>query len=282
MYIKSKKAALKHTLKPLLVLFFTVMFITFVGIPLVYAFLWSSVNPDYPWGYDSVLPQNPNFYNWEYVFKYSGLLVAIKNSFIIAPLTVILTLILALPTAYALGRKKLKGKEFFKIIVLLPMALPGMAISLFLGRTLYDMHLSGTYVGVILGHTFVTMAYMLRCLITAFEAVPQDLLDAAANLGAGSWNKLKNVYLPMILPGLIAGSMFSFIHSVEEFNMSFIIGAPEITTITTVLFSFMGDNFMRTRASVVSLILLIPNMLVLFITERRIKTEYMGAALGKM
>ena len=159
MYIKSKKAALKHTLKPLLVLFFTVMLITFVGIPLVYAFLWSSVNPDYPWGYDSVLPQNPNFYNWEYVFKYSGLLVAIKNSFIIAPLTVILTLILALPTAYALGKKKLKGKEFFKIIVLLPMALPGMAISLFLGRTLYDMHLSGTYVGVILGHTFVTVSY---------------------------------------------------------------------------------------------------------------------------
>lgn len=282
MYIKSKRAALKHTLKPLLVLFFTVIFITFVGIPLVYAFLWSSVNPDYPWGYDSVLPQSPNFYNWEYVFKYSGLLVAIRNSFIIAPLTVILTLILALPTAYALGRKNLKGKEFFKIIVLLPMALPSMAISLFLGRTLYDMQLTGTYTGVIMGHTFVTMAYMLRCLITAFEGVPQDLLDAASNLGAGNWDKLKNVYLPMILPGLIAGSMFSFIHSVEEFNMSFIIGAPEITTITTVLFSFMGDNFMRTRASVVSLVLLIPNMLVLFITERRIKTEYMGAALGKM
>ena len=282
MYIKSKRAALKHTLKPLLVLFFTVIFITFVGIPLVYAFLWSSVNPDYPWGYDSVLPQSPNFYNWEYVFKYSGLLVAIRNSFIIAPLTVILTLILALPTAYALGRKNLKGKEFFKIIVLLPMALPSMAISLFLGRTLYDMQLTGTYTGVIMGHTFVTMAYMLRCLITAFEGVPQDLLDAASNLGAGNWDKLKNVYLPMILPGLIAGSMFSFIHSVEEFNMSFIIGAPEITTITTVLFSFMGDNFMRTRASVVSLVLLIPNMLVLFITERRIKTEYMGAALGKI
>ena len=282
MYLNSRKAILKHTLKPLLVLFFIILFVVFVGIPLIYAFLWSSVNPDLPWGYDSLLPQSPNFYNWKYVFKYSNLLTAMKNSFIIAPLTVILTLALSLPTAYAIGRRQLRGKEFFKIIILLPMALPSMAISLFLGQTLYDMHLTGTYVGVVMGHTFVTMSYMLRCLITAFEGVPQDLLDAASNLGAGNWSKLKNVYLPMILPGLVAGSMFTFIHSVEEFNMSFIIGAPEITTITTVLFSFMGDNFMRTRASVVSLILLIPNMLVLFITERRIKTEYMGAALGKM
>lgn len=282
MYLNSRKAILKHTLKPLLVLFFIILFVVFVGIPLIYAFLWSSVNPDLPWGYDSLLPQSPNFYNWKYVFKYSNLLTAMKNSFIIAPLTVILTLALSLPTAYAIGRRQLRGKEFFKIIILLPMALPSMAISLFLGQTLYDMHLTGTYVGVVMGHTFVTMSYMLRCLITAFEGVPQDLLDAASNLGAGNWSKLKNVYLPMILPGLVAGSMFTFIHSVEEFNMSFIIGAPEITTITTVLFSFMGDNFMRTRASVVSLILLIPNMIVLFITERRIKTEYMGAALGKM
>lgn len=112
--------------------------------------------------------------------------------------------------------------------------------------------------------------------------MPQDILDAASNLGAGPRTRLKEVYLPMLAPSIISGAIFTFINSMEEFTMSFIIGAPDIRTIPTVLFSYLGEGFSQTRASVVSLILLIPNLVLLMIVERNIKTEYMGAALGKM
>lgn len=112
--------------------------------------------------------------------------------------------------------------------------------------------------------------------------MPQDILDAASNLGAGPWIRLKEVYLPMLAPSVISASIFTFINSMEEFTMSFIIGVPEIKTIPTVLFTYLGEGFSATRASVVSLILLIPNLILLLIVERNIKTEYMGAALGKM
>jgi putative spermidine/putrescine transport system permease protein len=123
---------------------------------------------------------------------------------------------------------------------------------------------------------------MMRILVINFEAAPQDLVDAASNMGAGAAVRFFEVYLPMILPGLVAGSIFTFINSMEEFNLTFIIGLPTVKTIPTVLFSYLGEGFTRTRASVVSLILLIPNLLLLMITERFIKTEYMSAALGKM
>ena len=100
---------------------------------------------------------------------------------------------------------------------------------------------------------------MMRILVVSFESVPQDLVDASSNLGANAFIRFAEVYLPMVLPGLVAGSIFTFINSMEEFNLTFIIGLPTVKTIPTVLFSYLGESFARTRASVVSLILLIPN-----------------------
>ena len=77
-------------------------------------------------------------------------------------------------------------------------------------------------------------------------------------------------------------SVFSFITSLEEFNLAFIIGTPGIQTITTVLYSYLGQNLVKPSSSVVSLILVIPNIILMLIVERYIKTEHLGAALGKM
>ena len=259
-----------------------IIFILWIGLPLLMAILWSLVDPEHPWSYPQTFPEALSTYHWVHIFKYTAIGEAIANSFFIAFATTILSFLLSLPTAYALGRRNLRGRETLKIGMLLPIVFPGMALALFLGRVFITLGLSQTYVGVIMAHTIIAMPFMMRILTVSFESIPQEIIDAAENLGAGPWVKLKEVYFPMILPGFLAGSIFSFIASMEEFNLTFIIGAPEIQTIPTVLFSYLGANFLRTSASVVSLILVIPNIILLIITERFIKTEYLGAALGKM
>lgn len=276
------KRLTKKLLKLLVPFALIVILLVWIGLPIMYALLWSLVDPEHPWSYPAAFPEKLSLFQWEYVFKHTTIVQSIGNSFLIAAITTVVSFLLALPTAYALGRRKLKGVESFKIIMLLPMVFPGMAMGLFLGRLLFSFGLSGTYTGVVMAHTLVALPYMLRIMVVNFESMPQDLIDAASNLGASNLTKFVEVYLPMILPGLIAGSIFTFISSMEEFNLTFIIGAPDITTIPTVLYSYLGDNFLRTRASVVSLIMLIPNLALLIITEKNIKTEYMGAALGKM
>lgn len=259
-----------------------IIFILWIGLPLLMAILWSLVDPEHPWSYPQTFPEALSTYHWVHIFKYTAIGEAIANSFFIAFATTILSFLLSLPTAYALGRRNLRGRETLKIGMLLPIVFPGMALALFLGRVFITLGLSQTYIGVIMAHTIIAMPFMMRILTVSFESIPQEIIDAAENLGAGPWVKLKEVYFPMILPGFLAGSIFSFIASMEEFNLTFIIGAPEIQTIPTVLFSYLGANFLRTSASVVSLILVIPNIILLIITERFIKTEYLGAALGKM
>ena len=259
-----------------------VIFLAWIGIPTVMAILWSLVDPEYPWSYPAILPEKLSFYHWKHIFEYTQIGSAMLNSYFIALVSMFVAFLLALPTSYALGRRKLRGKELYKLLMLFPLAFPGMAMAMFLGRLLFAQGLSGTYTGVIMAHVLICLPYMLRILTVSFESVPQELIDAADNLGTTGWVKFKEIYMPMVLPGLVAGAIFSFITSVEEFNLTFIIGAPQIQTIPTILYTYLGQNFLRTSASVVSLILVVPNIIVLLITERFIKTEYMGAALGKM
>lgn len=278
----SSRRLRKKLIKFLIPAFLGIIFVLWIGLPLLMAVLWSLVDPEYPWSYPQTWPTSLSFYHWINIFKYTSIGEAIVNSFLIAFATTFLSFILALPTAYALGRRNLKHKEAFKIGMLLPVVFPGMALALFLGRVFVMMGLSQSYVGVIMAHTIIGMPFMMRILTVSFESIPQEMIDAAENLGAGAWTKFAEIYFPMILPGFMAGSIFTFIASIEEFNLTFIIGAPEIQTIPTILYSYLGANFLRTSASVVSLILVIPNIILLIITERFIKTEYLGAALGKM
>ncbi len=278
----SPRALTKKLLRIMGLFAFLMLFIVWIVVPMAYSVLWSLVDPSTGWNYPDLLPKRLSFENWRFVLENANIAVPIFNSFFIAIMTSVLSFVLAAPTAYAIGRRNIKGKGILKTLMLLPLILPGMTMSIYVGRVLYAMGLVGTYTGVIMGHMLGGIPYMLRILTVSFESMPQDILDAASNLGAGPWVRFKEVYVPMLMPSIVSASIFTFINSMENFTTTFIIGLPSIKTIPTVLFSYLGESFSATRASVVSLLLLIPNLVLLIIVERCIKTEYMGAALGKM
>jgi putative spermidine/putrescine transport system permease protein len=251
------------------------------AVPLFMAVMWSLVNPDDPWSPPAVLPPSLSLAQWQYVFTYSEIVRAVGTSFLLAPIVTFVSFLLALPTAYAFGRYSFRGKEALRILILLPIVMPAMVIAMFLSRVFYSFGLAQTFAGLVIGHTLLSMPYMLRILATAFEAIPQDVIDAARNLGAGRLALVKEILIPMVMPGLFAGSIFTFITSLEEFNLTFVIGTPTFQTIPTVLYDYLGYHFIRTNAAVVAIILLVPSIALLFITERFLKTEYLSSAFGK-
>jgi putative spermidine/putrescine transport system permease protein len=257
------------------------VFVLEVGIPVVMAVLWSLVDPENPWSYPDPFPRHLSWYQWQYVFKYTGVAPAIGTSLTLAMASTATAFVLALPTAYALGRYEFRGREAIRLIILLPIVLPGMIVALFLSRVFGYLGLSQTLVGLVLGHTLMGLPYMLRLLSTSFQAIPQEVADAAANLGASELVRFRRIYLPMILPGIFAGAIFTFITSMEEFALTFVIGTPTYQTIPTILFSFLGYNFVRTHAAVVALLLMVPNITLLFIADRLLKVDFLSAAYGK-
>jgi len=266
----------------LLMIFFMIVLILWVGIPILMTVMWSLVDPKKPWSYPNVFPPSFSLAQWKYVFDYTNIGRALRTSYSVAPLAVLLSLILSLPTSYVLGRKRIPGKKLLMLVVLLPIIMPGMVVALFLSRVFAAFGLSQTFIGLVLAHTLMSIPYMIRVMTTSFQAIPQDVIDAAENLGASTFVKIRDIFLPMIRPGLLAGMIFAFTVSIEEFNLTFIIGTPTFETIPTILYSFMGYNFIRTNASVVALLMMTPNIIMLFIVERFLKSDYLAASLGKM
>ena len=266
----------------LLIGFFVLAQLVWIGAPLLMAVLWSLVNPDYPWTYPQVFPRALSLHFWQDVFTHNGIVRAIVTSYTIAPLVVLLSVALALPTSYVLGRRPVRAKKLIMTLVLLPIIAPGIVVALFLSRVFAAFGLAQTFPGLVLGHTLLGLPYMVRVLTTSFSAISQDIIDAAENLGAGVWARIVDVFLPMIRPAMVAGTIFVFITSLEEFNLTFVIGTPTFQTIPTILYSFLGYNFARANASVISLVLMVPNILILLIVERFIKSDYLSSALGKM
>jgi putative spermidine/putrescine transport system permease protein len=262
--------------------FFVIVQLLWVGIPILMAIMWSLVNPNDSWSYPNIFPPSFSLEQWRYVFNYTNIGRALRTSYTVAPLAVILSFLLSLPTSYILGRKNVPGKKIFMLVVLLPMIMPGMVVALFLSRVFSLLGLSQRFSGLVVAHTLMSMPYMIRVMTTSFAAIPQDVIDAAENLGASTYVKIKDIFLPMIRPGLLAGMIFAFTTSIEEFNLTFIIGTPTFETIPTILYSFMGYNFIRTNASVVSLLMMTPNIIMLFLAERFLKSDYLSASLGKM
>jgi putative spermidine/putrescine transport system permease protein len=259
-----------------------ILFALLIGIPLLMTVLWSLIDPNNPWSYPNPFPPSLSLYQWQYVFRYTDIVPAISTSYTLATAATILAFVLALPTAYAIGRFEFRGKGTIRIVMLLPILLPGMVVALFLSRVFFFLGLSQTFLGLVLGHTFLGLPFMARLLTTSFEAIPREVSDAASNLGASELRKLREVYLPMVLPGIFAGVIFTFVTSLEEFALTYVIGTPNFQTVPTILFAFLGQRFVRPVGAALSLVLLIPNLVLLFFADRVVKEDIMSQGYGKL
>ena len=115
----------------------------------------------------------------------------------------------------------------------------------------------------------------------SFEQVRQDHIDAARDLGATPLARFRVAFLPALRPGIFATLLIVFIQSIEEFAIAFILGSPDVVTIPTLLFSALGQDYVRPNAAVLSLILVVPNVILMLILERLLKSANPTLASGK-
>ncbi len=244
-----------------------------VLVPLFIAILWSLVSPEAPWSYPDLFPKEISFDRWQHVWELTAIKEALGNSYTLAPIVATLCIILTLPTAYALGRFEFKGKNTIELISLLPMVIPGVTIALFFSQFLYSIGITNKFLGILLGHTLSFLPYSIRIISSAFKKIPQDQIDAARDLGANKFVVLMTAYMPLVRPSIFASFIFIFIRSIEEFNIAFILGSPDFVTVPTILYSFLGYNFVRPNAAVISLILVIPNIFFMFFIEKSMNAD---------
>ncbi|MCB2116628.1 MAG: ABC transporter permease [Rhodobacteraceae bacterium] len=85
--------------------------------------------------------------------------------------------------------------------------------------------LSTSYIGTFLVFLYVWLPYMILPMQASLERVPTSMLEASADLGAGSWRTFRSVILPLALPGVIAGSIFTFSLTLGDYIIPQIVGS---------------------------------------------------------
>lgn len=251
-----------------------------IAVPLALMFLWSIADG---WAPPLVVPKDYTSERWMSILADSTLIQAAINSIFIAIVVTIATAAIALPTAWAMARFPFRLKRLVEIFILAPVIIPGLVVAVGIGKIFMLMGLAYSVPGVILVQIIGTLPLMIRLMTAALETIPDDLIHAARSLGAGTVGIVVHVVLPLAVPGLLAGGLMSFIGSFEEFDKSFIVGAPVVQTLPIKLYMYLDPYSMQLPlASIVSFILLLPALIVFIIAGRILRDDLMAAGMGKL
>jgi putative spermidine/putrescine transport system permease protein len=259
----------------------TGVLVLWLVVPFGMALLWSMVDPGQAWSYPDILPPKLSFVRWGQMWQTTSLSTALVNSYALAPLAGVITVLLALPTAYAFGRLEFPGKRVAQVLMLTPLVVPGFVIAIFFASILLSLGIFARYPAILLGHIVLFLPYAVHILTVPFTQVRDDVIHAARDLGAGPWGVFGAAYLPVLKPGLLAAFLIVFIQSIEEFALAFVVGSPDFITIPTILYSYLGYNFIRPNAAVVALILVLPNVGLMLILERLLQSANPANVSGK-
>ena len=185
----------------------------------------------------SFIPKNPTTDNYRYVFtgqvptsyEVKGQLrsrisqearliaPALKNSFIIAIVVLAINLLFATPAAYAFARLRWKFKTGFYNFILASRLMPAMAIAIPYYMIIQSLRLMDTKLSLILVHSALTIPFSIWFLTMYISNIPRDMEEAGQVDGCNYFQVLKNIVVPLIIPGLVAASAFAFMTSYNEF-----------------------------------------------------------------
>ena len=156
--------------------------------------------------------------NYERLWDYgSGLPRYLANSVITAALTIAMTLALTVPAGYGLARFPIPGKEVIFVFLLLALIIPYQALLTPVFLMFSTLGLTNSLFGLAIVHTMIQLPFSLYIMRNAFEAVPRELEEAALVDGASSWQVLRRVFMPNMVPAVITVTLFAFVMSWNEF-----------------------------------------------------------------
>lgn len=157
----------------------------------------------------------------------------------VATMVLALSTVLGAMCALALTRGRLPGARVLTAFFMSPLMLPAILTGLALFQVLLLSGVGRPVWGLVMGHTLVAVPYVLRTTLAVLANFDTRIEEAAASLGASPARVFFEVTLPLIRPGVVAGGIFAFIVSFDQFPISLFLVLPKGETLPVVLFNYM-------------------------------------------
>lgn len=197
---------------------------------------------------------------------FEGMLSALKNSIIVAVITMILSIVIGAPAGYALSRFDFRGKEVFRLLILLTRAFPLPLLALPLAVLFIRTGLDDTAFGLALVHTTLALPFAVLITFSLFSGIPIELEEAAWTLGCTRLTAFTKVVLPLILPGITASAIFAFVISWNEVFAAAVL-TIENRTLTAFLLQTLGEAPLHLKFAG-GFILVVPALIFIFAVRK--------------
>lgn len=181
------------------------------GVPLAWM-LFTSLKPSGDlFAYPPRLLGNYTLANFRNLITETYFVTYLKNSVVVAGVTVILDIVVATLGAYSLTRYRYPGKEFLANMTLFTYMFAPIMIIIPVYILLKEVNLANSHLGIVLAYTSISLPFTLWLLRAFFQSFPIELEQAAFIDGANRFQSLVYVVIPQALPGIIATSVFAFV-----------------------------------------------------------------------
>ena len=248
--------------------------------PLVLVALFSFMPPR-----SFALDGTPTLENYETVVTQSFYL-SLLRSFVFAAGTVIVLALVCYPVALGLARLFGRTAGLLTLVLVLPLfvsenvrlfgwvlfllkgggVLAGAAKAVF-GLELADMLYSNSV--TLMGLCYVYLPFMLFPMVLGLSMVPREVVEAASDLGAGRWQIMREIELPLAMPGLLIGGLLTFVLSLGALTESKVLGGSKVIMIAADIesaFTF-GQNWPLGSALSVLLLILAGGLVLLVLRK---------------
>jgi len=230
----------------------------------------------------SVVPTVWTLENYVSALTRQGVDAALINSVVTALISTGLSLVLAVPAAYAITRFRTPSGRVFILAALVTRMVPTIAVGAPLVEIMRSMGLTDTSFGLALAHTTISLPLSIWLMASFFEAVPDELSEAAQMDGCNRLQAMIRVVLPVVSGGLAVTAIFAFLASWNEFLFSLLLTSVRAQTTPVVIANFQSQfgldwGGMTALAAVYSVPVII---LTLFLQRHIVAGLTLGAVKG--
>jgi multiple sugar transport system permease protein len=251
--------------------------------PVVWGLLTSLKTERDVLAYPPTLVFEPTAGNYrDVLFGATTILPNLVSSVIVSGLTTVLTMLFAIPAAYALSRLDLPLRRASGFYVLATQMLPpvGLVIPYFL--ILRKVGWTDTYQGLVLVYLTFALPFAIWLLVSYFEEIPREMEEAALLDRAGRWRALWYVILPQAKGGIAVTVIFVFLNSWNEFLFAVVLGGNNVRPVTVAMFNFISlEQTQWARLAAAAMVGMAPVIALGLIAQKHIvKGLTVGAVKG--
>lgn len=211
--------------------------------------------------------------NYEVIGQAAAVRQGLINSLVVAVAVTILTMLISVPAAYAIGRLTFKHKMKLLFAIIMSRSYPPIAILIPFFSMYQTLQLQGTVLGLIIIYLTLTIPLVVWILSGFFASLPRNLERLARVDGCTPFQALYRVLVGAAMPGVSACAVIAFLTCWNEFTFSLILtpGTPAQTFPPTLSAMFTNVSYPNENAAA-ALVALVPVMILAYLFQRRIRS----------